>query len=112
MLLLIVLLTQALPMTALATIGKVLTQEELAAAYTLTGLKSDGTTIHSNAAYHKGMQPNATWNAMQISEWLDDVLKTELFNVEDILSRASVAMARLKAKNPEYDCYSKNFYRY
>ena len=104
MLLLIVLITQALPMTALAAIGKVLTKEELAAAYTLTGLKSDGTTIQPNAAYHKGMRPNATWNAMQISEWLDDVLKTDLFNVEDILSRASVAMARLKEKNPDaYD---------
>ena len=104
MLLLIVLITQALPMTALAAIGKVMTKEELAAAYTLTGLKSDGTTVQSNAAYHKGMRPNATWNAMQISEWLDDVLKTDLFNVEDILSRASVAMARLKEKNPDaYD---------
>ena len=98
---LIVLLSQALPINALATIGKVLTSEELAAAYTLTGLKSDGTTIQSNAAYHKGMQPSAAWNAMQISEWLDDVLKIELFNVEDILSRASVALEKLKKKDPE-----------
>ena len=78
-----------------------MTSEELAAAYTLTGLKSDGTTIQSNAAYHKGMQPSAAWNAMQISEWLDDVLKIELFNVEDILSRASVALEKLKKKDPE-----------
>ena len=98
---LIVLLSQALPINALATIGKVLTSEELAAAYTLTGLKSDGTTIQSNAAYHKGMQPSAAWNAMQISEWLDDVLKIELFNVEDILSRASVALGKLKKKDLE-----------
>ena len=101
MLLLIVLITQALPMTALAAIGKVLTAEELAAAYTLTGLNSDVTGIQRNGVYHKGMLPNATWNAMQVLDWLDDVMSTNLFNVEDILSRASVAMTKLKQSNPD-----------
>lgn len=99
-LLLLVLLSQVLPLNALATIGKVLTSEELAAAYALTGLREGDAQVRANAVYHKGMQPNATWNAMQISDWLDDVLSTEMFNVEDILSRASVAMAKLKKTNP------------
>ena len=100
-LLLIVLLSQTLPMNALAAIGHELTAAELAAAYTLTGLNSDVTGLQRNAVYHKGMQPNATWNAMQVSDWLDDVLSTNLFNVEDMLSRASVAMAKLQKSNPE-----------
>ncbi|MER2143326.1 MAG: hypothetical protein ABS888_05985, partial [Eubacteriales bacterium] len=97
----IVLLSQALPLNALAAIGHELTAAELAAAYTLTGLNSDVTGIQRNAVYHKGMQPNATWNAMQVSDWLDDVLSTNLFNVEDMLSRASVAMAKLQKSNLE-----------
>ena len=101
---LIVMLSQALPFNALAAIGHELTAEELAAAYTLTGFGPEEVRARSNAAYHKGMRPNATWNAMQVSDWLDDVLSTELFNVEDMLSRAGVAMARLKQSNPDaYD---------
>ena len=103
LLLLIVLLSHVLPLNALATIGKVLTHEELAAAYALTGYGTDD-GASANAVYHRGMQPNATWNAQQMSDWLDDVLKTDLFNVEDILSRAAVALEKLKKKNPEaYD---------
>ena len=100
-LLLIALLSQTLPLTALAAIGHELTAAELAAAYTLTGLNSDVTGVQRNAVYHKGMKPNATWNAMQVSDWLDDVLSTNLFNVEDMLSRASVAMAKLQKSNPD-----------
>jgi len=97
--LLLVLLSQVLPLNALAAIGKVLTTEELAAAYALTGLSNEAAVARNSAVYHKGMQPNATWNAMQISDWLDDVLSTEMYNVEDILTRASVALARLKESN-------------
>ena len=97
---LMVLLSQVLPLNALAAIGHELTGEELAAAYTLTGLSLEAVGIRSNAVYHKGMRPDATWNAMQVSDWLGDMLGTHLFNVEDMLSRASVAMARLKESNP------------
>ena len=100
-LLLIVLLCQALPINALAAIGKVLTGEELAAAYILTGLSSVTGGVQRNAVYHKGMKPNATWNAMQVSDWLDEVMGNDLHSVEDILSRASVAMARLKESNSD-----------
>ena len=96
---LIVMLSQALPLNALAAIGHELTGEELAAAYTLTGLSLEAVGLRSNAVYHKGMRPNATWNAMQVSDWLDEVMGDDLLNVEDILSRASVAMARLKESN-------------
>ena len=110
---LLVMLSQALPFNALAAIGHELTAEELAAAYTLTGLGLEEVRVRSNAAYHKGMRPNATWNAMQVSDWLDDVLSTELFNVEDMLSRAGVAMARLKQSNPDaYDRLSGGDSRY
>ncbi len=90
-----VLLIQAMPLGAFAAMGHVLTDEELAAAYALTGFGDTGST-QSNAGYHKGMKPNVTWNAMQVSDWLDEQLSTYLFSVEDILSRASVKLARLK----------------
>ena len=32
------------------------------------------------------MTPNATWNAMQVADWLDEQLNTYVFSVEDILS--------------------------
>ena len=65
----VLLLVQAMLLGAFAAAGHVLTDEELAAAYALTGF-GDG-SVQSNAAYHKGMKPNATWNAMQVSDWLE-----------------------------------------
>ena len=65
----LLLLVQALPLNALAEAGHVLTDAELAAAYALTGFGDSG--ARSNA-YHKGMTPNDTWNAMQVSDWLDE----------------------------------------
>ena len=51
-LLLMVMLAQALPMSAMASAGRVLSDEELDRAYALTGLgKGDG-------LYHNGMAPN------------------------------------------------------
>ena len=105
-LLMVVLLLQALPVSALATVGRVITPGELSAAYALTGL-SDVDGAQGNAAYHRGMQPNATWNAAQLSDWLEDIMATDLHNVEDILSRIEVAMTRLQQSNPQaYDSLS------
>ena len=81
----VLMLVQALPLGALAGAGHVLTEEELAAAYALTGFGDSN--VQRNAAYHKGMKPNATWNAMQVSDWLEEMLGTYLFSVEDILTR-------------------------
>ena len=97
-LLLIVMLAQALPLNTLAEVGHVLTAEELAAVYALTGFGDSG--VQSNSAYHKGMKPNTTWNAMQVSDWLDEMLNTYMFSVEDILSRASNKMAKLREEDP------------
>jgi len=68
--LMLLLLIQAVPLDALAAAGHVLTDEELAAAVALTGVGVDRT--QSNAAFHKGMKPNAAWNAMQVADWLDE----------------------------------------
>ena len=92
--LILVLLLQALPVSALAASGDLLTEQELAAAIALTGIGADG--AQSNAAYHKGMTPNETWNAVQVNDWLDEQLNTYMYSVEEILSRASVKLAELK----------------
>ena len=98
-LLMVLLLTQAMPLEAFAAAGHVLTDDELAAAYALTGFGDSGS--QSNAAYHKGMKPNDTWNAMQVSDWLENMLDTYMFSVEDILSRASIKLAKLREKDSE-----------
>lgn len=59
-LLLMVMLAQALPMSAMASVGRVLSDEELDRAYALTGLgKGDG-------LYHNGMALNESMNGMQL----------------------------------------------
>ena len=101
-LLTLLLLAQVLPLNALAAAGHVLTDGELAAAYALTGF---GSSAQPNSAYHKGMKPNETWNAMQVSDWLDEVLDTNMYSVEDILSRASVKLAELREQDPQAYAY-------
>ena len=98
-LLTLVVLIQALPVNALAAAGHVLTAEELAAAYALTGFGDSG--VQRNAVFHKGMTPNESWNAMQVSDWLDEQLNTYMYSVEEILSRASVKLAQLKKNDRE-----------
>ena len=93
-LLLIVLLVQVLPFDALATVGRVLTEDELARAYALTGLgEGDG-------LYHNGMKPNLSWNAAQLSDWLEDKLSTVIYNLGDTISRAQYALAELEERDP------------
>ena len=93
-LLLIVLLAQALPLGALATVGKVLTDDELARAYALTGLGE------SEGQYHNGMKPNAAWNAAQLIHYLEDRLSTDIYNLGDTISRACYAVAELEQTDP------------
>ena len=107
--LMMLVLMQALPLNALATIGNVLTEDELTAAYALTGFGEGGT--QSNSTYHRGMQPNVRWNAMQFSDWLEDKLNVDIKNVTDILSRASNTLTELKGKDPEaYERFAKASY--
>ena len=98
-LLTLILLCHALPMNALASVGRVLTENELAAAYALTGFGDGG--ARSNSAFHKGMKPNETWNAMQVSDWLEEILDTYMFSVEDVLTRASIKLVDLREKDPK-----------
>ena len=93
-LLLVVLLSQALPFEALATVGKVLTDDELARAYALTGLGEN------EGQYHDGMRPNASWNAAQLIHYLEDRLSKDIYNLGDTLSRADYAVAELEQTDP------------
>ena len=91
---LIILLLQALPVDALATIGKALTDEELDRAYALTGLaKGDG-------LYHNGMMPNDSMSGVQLAHRLEDRLDTQLHNIDDVLARARYQLDELKELYP------------
>ena len=81
-LLLIVMLCQILPFDALATVGNVLTDDELARAYALTGPgQHDG-------LYHNGMMPNASMSGMQLARWLESQLDNQVHTIDDVLARA------------------------
>ena len=93
-LLLVVLLAQALPVSAMASVGRVLSDEELDRAYALTGLgKGDG-------LYHNGMSPNESMNGMQLVGWLEERLDERLHNIDDVFSRARYRLAELEEKCP------------
>ena len=88
--LMVAFIAQALPWSALAAVGHILTAEELAAAYALTGYTDGEEGPRANGfSYHRGMKPNATWNASQLSDYLEEVLTLNLSNIESILSRAA-----------------------
>lgn len=93
-LLLVVLLIQSLPVDALASIGRVLSREELDRAYALTGL-GDG-----DGAYHKGMAINESVSGMQLVYWLEERLDTKLHSIEDILARVRFRLDALQEKYP------------
>ncbi|MBR2797169.1 MAG: hypothetical protein IKE17_05410 [Clostridia bacterium] len=99
-LLLIAMLIQVLPFEALATVGKVLSKEELARAYALTGLGTGGLKANSNGTYHSGMKPNLSWNASQLYDWLDEKLVKDLNSAEDLLSQVSFTLEEMKQSNP------------
>ena len=102
-LLLMVMLAQALPMSAMASAGRVLSDEALDRAYALTGLgKGDG-------LYHNGMAPNESMNGMQLVGWLKERLDEKLHNVDDVLSRARFRLAELEEKYPTlYEVFTQS----
>ena len=100
-LLLLAMLIQVLPFEALASVGEVLSKEELARAYALTGLGTGGLVANSNGAYHAGMKPNLSWNASQLDDWLEEKLARDLNSVEDLLSQVSFAINELKVSDPK-----------
>ncbi len=93
-LLLIILLIQTLPVEALASVGKVLTDEELDRAYALTGLAP------GEGLYHNGMSSNESMSATQLASWLEDLLDNRLHNVDDVLARARYRLAELEERYP------------
>ena len=93
----LVLLLQAFPITALAVAvsGKPITEAELAAAYELAGL-NDGAS-----EYHSGMPVSASMNAWQLSGWLDEQLKGGIASVGQMLAQAQSTLAQLRESDPE-----------
>ena len=107
-LLLLVMLAQVLPFEALATVGKVLSKEEMARAYALTGLGTGGLKANSNGAYHDGMKPNLSWNASQLDDWLEEKLSKDLHSVEDLLSQVGYTLDEMKQSDPSaYEAFTQ-----
>lgn len=106
--LLIVMLCQALPVEALASVSRVLTQDELNRARALMGL-SFGQDPANERAYHSGMKPNAGWTATQLKEWLDEKLDKDLGSTCDVLSQAFYTLADMQQSDPaKYRRFTEN----
>ena len=103
--LLIVMLAQILPFDALATVGKVLSQDEMNRAYSLTGIGTGGLKANGDGLYHAGMTPNASWNASQLRDWLDEKLDVDMNTLNDLFSQTSFTLDELKNSAP--DTFSK-----
>ncbi len=107
-LLLLAMLIQVLPFEALATVGKVLSKEEMARAYALTGLGTGGLKANSNGAYHDGMKPNLSWNASQLDDWLEEKLAKDLNSAEDLLSQVGFTLEEMKQSDPSaYEAFTQ-----
>ena len=100
-LLLVIMLAQVLPLEALATVGRVMSADELAAAYAMTGLGTGGLTANGDGTYHDGMKPNDSWSASQLRDWLDEKLKVDLNTASDLLSQAAFTLSELKESDPD-----------
>ena len=109
----LVMLGQALPWTAFAAVGKALTEAELNRALQIAGLQQDPDYPQFNvgseqalrltakkSAYHNGMEPEETWDALTLVDWLDDKLSTDFYNVASVYSRADSLLARMKTEAP------------
>ena len=101
-LLLVVLLAQALPVSAMASVGRVLSDAELDRAYALTGLgKGDG-------LYHNGMSPNESMNGMQLVGWLEERLDERLHNIDDVFPGPGTAWRSWRSNTrPSMRCSPK-----
>lgn len=93
--LILVLLIQALPVSALAGTGEVLTEEELAKALALVGGGDDA------PRYYDGMQASAAMTAWQLWLWLDEQLEGDIYSVSQTFARTERALTDLKRDDPE-----------
>lgn len=135
--LILVMLTQALPFTAFAdavAAGKMITDGELQCALQIAGMqvvadisdterpieangalklaKDRNTSLRVKAkdsGYHSGMAPDETWDAQMLMDWLDDKLTREIYNVINVYARAEAILERLKDSDSDaYAQYTQN----
>lgn len=92
-----IMLVGMLPVNALAVVvsGRILTEDELSAFRVLAGL-NDGA-----GEYHSGMRVNASMNAAQVSDWLDEQLKGDLYSIGNLMARAQTALYDLENGSSE-----------
>ena len=95
-LLLVAMLAQALPISALATrvSGKPITEAELQKAFALTG------GSETENAFHSGMGVSASMNARQLMAWLDEQLSGDLYSVGHMLGSVHAALNDLEDASP------------
>ena len=121
----VILFTQACPVTALAQkTGAPLTSGELQRALEKTGLvraetasgdenaavkgaSSDGLELElpAESGYHPGMTPDESWDAQMLMDWVDDIVKTDIYDMTDPFVRTQNALETMKEEAP--DLYEK-----
>ncbi|MBP3720347.1 MAG: hypothetical protein J6J41_03345, partial [Clostridia bacterium] len=105
-LLMLTLLSQAVPWAALAETGSVISEEELNEIITIAGLQltsSESGAVSLEAKenrYHPGMTPDDSWDARMLLGWLEEMLKTEVYSVSSAYARAMTILANLEKKDP------------
>jgi len=125
MLVMLTLLFQAIPFSALAGTGDVITDAELQKALQIAGLKvSNGDSAGDGSAssatgrstassesdpvkvetvkggYHPGMKVDETWDAQMLLEWLNDMLRTKFAAVNSTFTRLDTLLEDLKTEDP------------
>lgn len=97
LLLCVALFMEFCPLDALAA-GNIASESALETAWTLSGQDPDA------AHWHRGMTPEATWNAEQLDEWLDYVLGEPLFSVQNAHSDFRTNLYKMQKSAPsDYD---------
>ena len=91
--LVLIFLLEASPIEAMAESAGMITAEELAEAWALTGLDEDA------AGYHEGMDVDGAMNAMQLAGWVDDLLDHEMNTLGNIHTDLEQAIAEMQARN-------------
>ena len=123
----LILFTQACPVTALAhKTGDPLTSSELQRALEKTGLvraetasgdenaavkgaSSDGLDLEIpvESGYHSGMTPDDSWDVAMLIDWIDEIIKTDLYDVTDPFVRLQKSLEKMKEETPDiYDKYT------
>ena len=124
-LLTLVMLSQALPWTAFAAMGDLITESELRRALSIAGLQYESAVsggeralfaampksaelpqlVAKESGYHPGMQPDETWDAQMLLDWLDDILKKEIYYVSSTYMNAQTILERMREEDPEQYAY-------